>query len=228
MRFTIFIAVLSFTVLSCSQNVEQESVSKSSSDSNTKEMVLDYDFNADSVGYYSPEEVARIVVNFLVHKDTARYLSAAIPLQVQKYLFQQNFEYQPNLKDQDSVIDRLTARYDERMENFLVRSKYILQIMQNDKKFRIDQAVVDTLSRTPERIKNYGGGSQYIVGNWIKVSVKMTYEGEEFFLEIPQIIELKGKWFLYYPEFYIRTKSDLKFMNERTDEFNRRMADFWF
>lgn len=186
-----------------------------------------YDFVPDSIGFDSPEEVAIQVINFLKKKDTTAYLETAIPLDAQKYLFSQNFEFMPGIKNQEEFMGRLESRFEKRMNNFLVRAKYIAKIMEEDSKFQIQNATMDTITYENVRIKNYGGFDRFIVGEWADLTVKMNYNDEEYFFEIPQIIKVKNKWFLYYPEYYIRTKKELEFIERRVKEINQKADNFW-
>lgn len=189
--------------------------------------IMKYDFNSDSIGFDSPETVARHVIEFLQIGDTTKYLETAIPLNAQKYLFAKNFEYRPNIKDQDNFIKWLESRFEKRMDNFIVRAGFISEIMIEDKGFIISKATIDTITIEAVRIKNYGGFNRFIVGDWADVTVKMIYNDDEYFFEIPQIIKLKDKWFLYYPEFYIRTKKDFEYTKKRVQEINQQADEFW-
>lgn len=186
-----------------------------------------YDFQSDSLGVDSPEEIAKQVVEFLRLRDTTKYLELAIPLKAQKYLFAKNFKYRPDIKDQDKYMEWLESRFERRMDNFLVRARYISEIMEEDMGFKIGNAIIDTITIEDVRIKNYGGFNRFIVGDWADVTVKMNFNNEDYFFEIPQIIKIKEKWFLYYPEYYIRTKRDLEFIEERVKQINQKADEFW-
>jgi len=187
----------------------------------------EYAFTPDSIGFDSPEEVALQVIQFLQQRDTSKYFETAIPLEGQKYLFAQNLEYRPDIKNHKEFMNWLESRFARRMDNFLVRAGYITEIMEEDKGFKIDNASIDTITIEDVRIKNYGGFNRFIVGEWADVTVKMNYNKEDFFFEIPQIIKLKDKWFLYYPEYYLRTKKGLEFTKQRVEEINRKADEFW-
>ena len=185
-----------------------------------------YDFDSKLMGLDSPEEIAKQVISFLRTNDTTRYLNIVIPLEAQKYLSEENFEYRPDITDKEEYIDWLESKYEKRTNNFLVRANYLTQIM-IDKKFDITKAAIDTITSRPVRIKNYGGFDRYIVGEWNEITVKMNYKGDSYFLEIPQIIKLKEKWFLYYPEYYLRTEEELEFIQNRIKEINKKADEFW-
>ncbi|WMX13112.1 hypothetical protein [Aureispira sp. CCB-E] len=211
------------------ENIKKEAKTLSEATTKSKAPAVQnvYDFKADSIGFDSPEEVAKQVVEFLQNRDTAKYLNAIIPLEAQKYLFSQNFEYRPDIKDQAKFMKLLESRFERRMNNFLIRSEYITEIMERDKGFQIKNATIDTITIEEVRIKNYGGFNRFIVGKWADVTVKMKFNRQDYFFEIPQIIELKNKWFLYYPEYYIRTKRDLEFIKKRVKEINAKADEFW-
>lgn len=201
--------------------------SKESIDLENRDNQIKYDLNTDSIGFDSPEKVAKQVIDFLQTRDTTKYLQTAIPLKAQKYLFSKNFEYRPDIKNQDDFMKWLDSRFEKRMNNFLVRAGYISEIMIDNKGFDINKATVDTITIEEVRIKNYGGFNKFIVGEWADVTIKMNFNDKEYFFEISQIIKLKDKWFLYYPEYYIRTKKDLDFINKRVKEINQKADDFW-
>lgn len=54
----------------------------------------------------------------------------------------------------------------------------------------------------------------------------MKYQNEKFYFEIPQILELKGKWFLYYPEYYLRDQREKDFVNEYLNERDKKADEF--
>jgi len=196
---------------------------------NQNNTVTDNGFlDTDSIGLNSPEEVAKKIIEFLQDGDTTLYLETAIPLEYQKHLFEQNFEYRLDIENQEQFIHKLEDRFQERMNNFLVRAKYIQEIMIEDKNFSIKEATIDTITFKNVRIKNYGGFDRFIVGYWADVTIKMNYNQQTFFLEIPQIIKVKNKWFLYYPEYYIRTVKDKEFIEKRVREINQKVDAFWF
>lgn len=185
-----------------------------------------YDFDENKVGLKSPTDVANGVIDFLKNADTTKYLNLAIPLNAQKLLFEQNFEFRPDIKDTSAYMDSLEVRFNNRMQNFLVRSSYIHEIMIEDKKFDIKMAKIDTIIIESKRIKDYGGFDRPIIGNWAEVTIIMDFNEERFHFEIPQIIELKGKWFLYYPEYYIRDKKEKAFINQYLKEKNEKADEF--
>ena len=222
-----FQIILVILIIGCSPKEDKE---VEASNLDTIEIVdnfVKYDFNSDTIGLNSPEEVAKQVIEFLRQRDTTKYLELAIPLEAQKYLFAKNLEYRPDIKNQEEYMEWLESRFERRMKNFLVRAGYISEIMEEDKGFKIDNATIDTITFEDVRIKNYGGFNQFIVGDWADVTVKMNFDNEDYFFEIPQIIKLKEKWFLYYPEYYIRTKRDLEFIEERVKQINQKADEFW-
>ena len=222
-----FQIILVILIIGCSPKEDKE---VEASNLDTIEIVdnfVKYDFNSDTIGLNSPEEVAKQVIEFLRQRDTTKYLELAIPLEAQKYLFAKNLEYRPDIKNQEEYMQWLESRFERRMKNFLVRAGYISEIMEEDKGFKIDNATIDTITFEDVRIKNYGGFNQFIVGDWADVTVKMNFDNEDYFFEIPQIIKLKEKWFLYYPEYYIRTKRDLEFIEERVKQINQKADEFW-
>lgn len=218
---TILLIIL---VSSCIETKRPESVNNQNK---TEEITPNpYDFDQSKVGLKTATDVANGVVDFLKYGDTTKYLSLAIPLNAQQFLFEQNFEFRPDIQDTAAYMDSLDARFEKRTKNFLVRAQYIQQIMIEDKKFDINMARVDSVIVEAKRIKDYGGFDRPIVGNWAQVTLIMNYNNETFYLEIPQIIELKGTWFLYYPEYYIRTQKDKDFINKYLEERNQKANDF--
>lgn len=216
MRYIITILILA--TIGCTINGQHQ-----------EERAIDDDcLEVNSVGFNSPQEVVLQIVKFLQNGDTTLYLNTAIPLEYQKYLFEQNFEYRPDIEDQEKFIQKLESRFKERMNNFLIRAKYIKEIMIEDENFLIKEATIDTITFKKVRIKNYGGFDRFIVGDWADVTIKMTYNQQTFFLEIPQIIKVKEKWFLYYPEYYIRTVKSKEFVEKRVREINQKADAFWF
>lgn len=186
-----------------------------------------YDFIADSIGFDTPEEVAIQIVDFLDKKDTSKYLEVILPFEAQKYLAAHNLEYRPDILDTVRHMKWLESRFEDRWHNYFVRANYILDIMREDKGIRIDTSMIDTITFEPERIKNYGGFDRFIVGEWADLDVKLNYKGKVYYFEIPQVIKLKNKWFLYYPEFYIRDENDFKFIKERVKVINQKADEFW-
>ena len=227
MKYILILSVL--LVVGCNdKNITGENpIVESSSDNEDSITSVSYDFKSDSLGFDSPEEVAIQVINYLKTKDTIGYFEAAIPLSAQKYLFAQNFEYRPDIVDQEAYMKWLSSRFERRMNNFLVRAGYIEDIMLENKGFHINKATINTITFKNKRIKSYGGFDRHIVGEWADVTVKMKYNNQDFFFEIPQIIKLKNKWFLYYPEYYIRTARDLEFTKRRVKEINEKADEFW-
>jgi len=224
-----FQIILALLIIGCSTNQTKEDDTKNVSSDKIENADIQnkYEFKSDSIGLDSPEEVAEQVIEFLRHQDTTKYLKLAIPLEAQKYLFATNFEYRPDIKDQEEYMKLLESRFERKMNNFLVRAGYISEIMEEDKGFQIENATIDTITIEDVRIKNYGGFNRFIVGDWADVTVKMNFKDEEYFFEIPQIIKLGEKWFLYYPEYYIRTKRDLEFIEERVKQINQKADEFW-
>jgi hypothetical protein len=221
----ILIAVL---IIGCTnKKVENNSETVNLSDSKNSKNQNKYDFKSDSIGFNSPEEVAKQVIDFLQKGDVDKYLKTAITLEAQKYLFSENFEYRPDIKDHEEYMSLLEAKFKRRLNNFLIRAEYIKEIMEDDKAFKIEKATIDTITIEDVRIKNYGGFNRFIVGKWADITVKMNFNNEDYFFEIPQIVKLKDKWFLYYPEYYIRTKKDLDFIEKRVKEINEKADEFW-
>lgn len=130
-------------VVSCSEPIKQESHDTKSEKETSA--FIPYDFDESKVGLSNATDVANGVIEFLKNADTTQYLNLAIPLQVQKYLFQQNFAFRLDIKDTSAFMDSLESRFDERMKNFLVRSFYIHQIMVKDKQFDIKEATIDSI-----------------------------------------------------------------------------------
>lgn len=164
-------------------------------------------------GKPSSKEVALGVIEFLRNSDTSQYLKLVIPLEVQKLILERDFEARTNFKEyHEAQLDSLEARYSSALENFLVRSGYIHEIMVEDKAFLISKASIDTIL-VEQLPANMFRGENFPKENWNMVTVIMEYKKEKFYFEIPQIVELEGKWFLYYPEYYLRDQKELDFVN---------------
>lgn len=186
-----------------------------------------YDFVADTLGLDTPEEVAMHVIEFLATKDTAKYLDVILPFEAHQYFAAQNLEYRPEIKDTTAYMQWHSDRFDYRWINYFVRAGYILDIMKNDKGISIDTSMIDTITFEPVRIKQYGGMGRFMVGEWADLDVKLRYEEEDYYFEIPQILKLKDKWFLYYPEFYIRNEREYLHLKDRKNLREIMVDDFW-
>ena len=186
-----------------------------------------YDFVADTLGLDTPEEVAMHVIEFLATKDTAKYLDVILPFEAHQYFAAQNLEYRPEIKDTTTYMQWHADRFDDRWVNYFVRAGYILEIMKKDKGISIDTSMIDTITFEPVRIKQYGGMGRFMVGEWADLDVKLRYEEEDYYFEIPQILKLKDKWFLYYPEFYIRNEREYLHLKDRKNLHEIMVDDFW-
>jgi hypothetical protein len=175
----------------------------------------------------TPIDVAKTVIAFLQKRDTVSYMDVTIPLEEQQKLFIENIKYNPQDKDTLTLRKKLTLKYKERQQNFLVRAGYILEIMKRDKQFDITKASIDTIYYNLEKLKTYGSFGRGLVGNWADVTVEMTYENETFYFEIPQILNVEDKWHLYYPEYYLRDEGDQQFIKKRVKEIQKQAEDFW-
>ncbi len=141
-------------------------------------------------GKSSSEEIAIGVVEFLRNSDTSQYMKHAIPLEGQKLIHERDFDPKIDIKEyHQTQLDSLNARYTSILENFLVRSGYIHEIMIEDKDFYISKAVIDTIivEKLPA---NMFRGKRFPKENWNMVTVVMEYNKEKFYFEIPQIVEL--------------------------------------
>lgn len=204
----LIIIIISFLTIGCKDNSQQRGPKVSH-----KKQVSKYDFNERKIGLKNPETVAYGVLDFLKNADTTQYLSLAIPLKAQQYLLEENFKLDPDIPNRTTYLDSLAFQFEERMDNFLVRSYYIHEII-DDQQFDIQKARIDSVVIKPVRIKNYGGFDRPIHGNWAEVTFIMNYKDEPYYFQIPQIVEVKGKWFLYYPEYYIRDQKEMDFIND--------------
>lgn len=175
----------------------------------------------------SPFIIAETVIEFLQKKDTTSYLDIAIPLEKQKTLFINNIQYNPQEQDTLEIVKRLEQKFDDRTENFLVRAGYILDIMNNDKGFNIEEATIDTMYYKDERIKNYGSFGRTLIGDWADLTVEMNFNNETYYFEIPQIIKVEQQWYLYYPEYYLRDKREKDFVDTRVQELKEKAEEFW-
>lgn len=175
----------------------------------------------------TPKDIAMSVIKFLREKDTLEYLNIAIPLEKQKKLFIDNIKFNPQENDTVAILKKLEQKYDDRTDNFLVRAGYILDIMKTHTKFEINKAVVDTIYYKLEKIKKYGSFGRTIIGDWAEITVEMTYNGNKFYLEIPQIINVEDKWYLYYPAYYLRDQKEKDFVERRVIELKARAEEFW-
>ncbi len=84
--------------------------------------------------------------------------------------------------------------------------------MLEDKNFIISKATIDTITYKSSAVKTHFAIDPPLRGNWTMATVQMSFNDENFYFEIPQIIEIKEKYFLYYPEYYIRDESDMEFL----------------
>ncbi|MGY3795173.1 hypothetical protein [uncultured Aquimarina sp.] len=175
----------------------------------------------------SPYDIAKTVIEFLQRKDTIKYLNIAIPLDKQKKLFVDNIKYNPLENDTMAIYRELKRKYDDRVDNFLVRAGYILEIMEEDKGFDIEKATIDTIYYKHEKTKNYGGFGRTIIGNWADLTVEMNFNNQKYYFEIPQIIKVENQWYLYYPEYYLRDEKERKFVDKRVKELKQKSEEFW-
>ncbi len=197
-----------------------EKIDKSKEKTETKKALINEPVN-------SPYDIAKTVIEFLQKRDTTKYLNIAIPLDEQKKLFVDNIKYNPQENDTMAIYRELKNRYDDRIDNFLVRAGYILEIMKRDKGFEIEKATIDTMYYKHEKTKNYGGFSRTIIGNWADLTVEMIFNKEKYYFEIPQIIKIENQWYLYYPEYYLRDERDRKFIDKRVKELKVQSKEFW-
>lgn len=175
----------------------------------------------------TPNDVAKSVIEFLVQKDTLKYLNIAIPLEEQKKLFAYNIRFNPQESDTSAIYKRLEQKYSDRTDNFLVRAGYILEIMKRDNDFEIEKATIDTMYYKLEKMVQYGSFSRTIIADWADLTVEMTYKGEKYYLEIPQIINVDNKWYLYYPAYYFRDQREKDFVDRRVIELKKQAEEFW-
>lgn len=204
MKIQLYLILIAVGLSSCGN-----SQTESTSDSSEVDVPPAWSIN----GKPSSKEVALGVIEFLLHSDTSQYLELAIPLEGQQLIHERDFDPKTDFKEyHDAQSDSLEARYTSALDNFLIRSGYIHEIMIEDKEFYISKASIDTIlvEKLPA---NMFRGESYHKENWNMVTVVMEYNNENFYFEIPQIVELEGKWFLYYPEYYLRDQKELDFVN---------------
>lgn len=175
----------------------------------------------------TPIDIAKSVIDFLQKKDTSKYLNIAIPLEKQQKLFAENIKFNPQENDTISIYRNLKKKYKSRLDNFLVRAGYILDIMKNDKGFEIEKATIDTIYYKLEKTKTYGSFGKTLIGNWADLTIEMNYNKEKYYFEIPQIIKVDNKWYLYYPEYYLRDQKEKEFVDKRVKELRKQAEDFW-
>ncbi|WP_353777562.1 hypothetical protein [Winogradskyella sp. 3972H.M.0a.05] len=175
----------------------------------------------------TPLDIAKSVIKFLRERDTTKYLDIAIPLEKQKKLFLDNIKYNPKENDTMAIYRKLKNKYDDRMENFLVRAGFILEIMSRDKGFEIVDATIDTMYFELKKIKSYGSFGRTIIGDWADLTVEMSYKSEKYYFEIPQIIKVENQWYLYYPEYYLRDEKEKSFVERRVKELEAQAEEFW-
>ncbi|WP_405377760.1 hypothetical protein [Nonlabens sp. Asnod3-A02] len=197
-----------------------DKIDKTKESTKTKKALINEPIN-------SPYDIAKTVIEFLQKKDTTEYLNIAIPLNKQKRLFVDNIKYNPQENDTMAIYRELKRKYDDRVDNFLVRAGYILEIMQEDKGFDIRKATIDTMYYKHEKTKNYGGFGRTIIGNWADLTVEMNFNNEKYYFEIPQIIKVENQWYLYYPEYYLRDERERKFVDKRVKELKEQSEEFW-
>ena len=196
-------------------------------DTTSPKAIKDAEENVVIVPTNTPNTIAKTVIEFLQKKDTTAYLDIAIPLDKQKWLFANNMEYNPQERDTTEIYQRLENKYKDRMDNFLVRAGYILDIMKTDKGFKIEDATIDSIYFKRERIKNYGSFGRTIIGEWANLTVEMNFNDEKYYFEIPQIIKVDNQWYLYYPEYYLRDETEKKFVERRIKELKEKADEFW-
>ena len=175
----------------------------------------------------TPYDIAKTVIEFLQKRDTTEYLNLAIPLDKQKKLFVNNIKYNPQENDTLEIYQRLNRKYDDRMDNFLVRAGYIIDIMKQDKGFEIKEATIDSIYFKQERIKSYGSFGRTIIGEWADLTVEMNFKDEKYYFEIPQIVKVENQWYLYYPEYYLRDEKERRFVERRIQELKEKAEEFW-
>ena len=168
-------------------------------------------------GKVSSKDVALGVIEFLRNADTSQYLKLTIPLEGKKQIVTRDLELKHQKEYLDTQLDAVEDQHSSSLENFLVRSGYIHEIMIEDKNFEITKAEIDTLivKKLPA---NMFRGRSFPKENWNMVTVIMEYKKEKFYFEIPQIVELDERWFLYYPEYYLRDQKELDFVNSIRNE----------
>ncbi len=212
MKKIILIAALQL-LLTCQESTKKD-------DEKTSETKIEEPTN-------TPFIIAESVIQFLQKKDTTSYLNIAIPLEKQKILFIDNIQYNPQEQDTLEIVKQLEKKFEDRTENFLIRAGYILDIMKNDKGFKIEEATIDTMYYKEERIKNYGSFGRTLIGDWADLTVEMTFNNETYYFEIPQIIKVEKQWYLYYPEYYLRDKREKEFVDKRVKELKEKAEEFW-
>ena len=165
-------------------------------------------------GQLKAEDVATVFLEFLQKKDSSKYLDLIIPLEGQQLIHERGLSKRKGLLDYHKAqIDSLEPRYKSFVGNFFIRSAYLDEIMIEDEGFNVKEASVDSIliEKLPA---NLFQGESFHGQNWNMVIVRMNYGEEKYYLEIPQIIELYGRWFMFYPEYYLRSQKVMDFVNE--------------
>lgn len=176
-----------------------------------------YRFNNIKKGFKTPEDLAKSLIKSLQYYDETSYLRHIIPIEEKLELYKMNLQY--NVINEDSVkyLDSISKSDISRKLNFIKRAKYFLEIILEDKKIDINKIdIIDiTKELKSEYLYDYTGDK--MVAPFAIINVKIEFNHEYFYIEIPQVVKVKDRWYLNYPEYYIRDKSEYEFLKNYRD-----------
>lgn len=169
------------------------------------------DFDESDVGYDTPEALVRELVSVFQNYNDSDYLKFVIPLDVKLYLLERGV-YDWEVVTEETYMDSITENNSKRVANYIERVGFLFDIIKNDKK--VDFSKTKIVDIEYEKLDEYHFGYSPVkyIAPFAMANVKMVYKNDDYFLEIPQIVQLKGKWFLNCPEYYFRDKQEAEFL----------------
>jgi hypothetical protein len=168
-------------------------------------------------GFDTPEALAKSLFKSFQNFSQEDYIKHIIPLDADLYLYNNHFLFDGR-SEQKVVLDSLKLNYKIKVNNFNTRAKYFLKTIRQDKKINLKDCKIVSITYEPINFHYWPATEESFVAPFAYIEMLLKYEGNNYYLEIPQVVQLQGKWFLKYPEYHLRDQAEHDFLVQYLEE----------
>jgi hypothetical protein len=154
-----------------------------------------YDFDETKNKFSTPEELVRSFIQSLASFDSTKVLEHCLTKETALYLLNQMSRVNTDTHSLNMAKEEMQSKFDEGLKQYVLGAKNLRWHM-----------IQDSIDLKAVKIVNI----KYEIGDWYKLKpnvmftsaeIEISNNGKTYFMILPQLIQMKGKWIIGGPEF---------------------------
>ena len=171
-----------------------------------------YDFDETKYKYETPDQLATTFLKSLDNFKESEFLELCVSKEAMLYMIGQISMMRQDAQNIDEVVEATEEKFDESIKQYTARAQMIITKIKKQK-VKISECIINNINY---EVKDLYGLKPNIM--FTNLTMYLNYNGEQFQLQLPQLVRIKGKWFIIAPSIYWRDNEEIKWLEKHLGE----------